>query len=106
MTDEEKLILVKLITTNHNTFHDIKQALPMLTEAEIKATYKNPISITKTPDEYAIYKFKDTDTFILTEYGHIILFHYRKEQYQSRLIMISTCASIVAAITGIISLLR
>ena len=58
----------------------------MLTEAEIKATYKNPISITKTPDEYAIYEFKDTDTFILIEEGKNILYHFNKQSFINDLV--------------------
>lgn len=59
------------------------------------------------PDDYVEgYQFKPTDTFYLSVPGSNLLYQLKKEDHQTRLTRIGLLLSGIAAITGILALIR
>ena len=59
------------------------------------------------PDDYVEgYQFKPTDTFHLSVPGSNLLYQLKKEDHQTRLTRIGLLLSGIAAITGILALIR
>lgn len=69
---------------------------------------KKPIIFfTEIPDDYsAHYQFKPTDSFVLSVTSANLLHRLKKEDRNQLLIVVSCISSIIAAITGIISLMK
>ncbi len=59
------------------------------------------------PDDYVDgYQFKPTDTFYLSVLGSNLLYQLRKEDQQARLTRLGLFLSGIAAITGVLALIR
>lgn len=123
----EQLIL--LVSSGKNTYTDIKQAIPELTDDELRIASlpmlindlsERVLSLDHLPsgDKYS-YKFADDDKFSLSWYGEDLLYKVQKELRQKRFAAVaadeaekarrvaekSLLFSAIAAICAVISIL-
>lgn len=121
LTLEEVEILVKAVGNGHNSYADIKEALPQLSDERLKDAIgdsfkgrgllcdirlNRPIWLwfVKCPDDYTEdYIFKDLDRFELSIPGEDVFYQLRKEQLQNLKWLVSTIISVIAAIMAAIS---
>lgn len=133
LTQEELEKLVKLIYSGKNTYADLHKEFPYMTNEDWidiigddfqieeyneniverikKISIKPPRNIilffTDIPDDYSEhYQFKPNDSFELSVISENLLYQLKKEDKNQLLILISSACSIIAAITGIISLVK
>lgn len=133
LTQKELEKLVRLIGSGKNTYAELHKEFPYMTNEDwieiigddfqieeynenlIKrmqnATLRNTrdiiIFFTEIPDDYSEhYQFKPTDSFELSFTSEDLLYQLKKEDINQRLIVVSCISSIIAAITGIISLMK
>lgn len=133
LTQEELEKLVKLIDSGKNTYADLHKEFPYMTDEDwidiigddfqieeyneniLDRIKKLPqihhraiiIFFTETPNDYSEhYQFRPDDSFELSVISENLLYQLKKEDKNQLLILISSVCSIIAAITGIISLVK
>lgn len=132
LTQEELEKLVRLVGSGKNTYAELHKEFPYMTNTDwmciigddfpeeentrlidcpknifILKNKKAIIFFTEIPDDYsAHYQFKPTDSFELSVTYKDLLYQLKKEDINKRLIVVSCISSIIAAITGIISLMK
>lgn len=106
--------LLRLIASGSDTYAAIQKALPEIDHSDIYyLTFcpleeerllqeMNPKSRPRDED----YTFQPSDRFILTDQARDILSEDQRERRNLTLLYISTGASIIAALTGLLALLR
>ena len=106
--------LLRLIASDADTYADIQKSLPELDHSDIYyATFCLPVEDrllqevnprSRSRDEE--YTFQPDDRFTLTDKGRDMFEQAEEERRRSLLLYISTGASIIAALTGLLALLR
>lgn len=113
MTREQQEKLVYLVDSGRNTYQDIKQSLPEITDTEMRyasvmAQAHEPrhiLDLSFVPEKPFFYKFQNGDTFHLTEEGQNVLYAYKKEHCQKIMTAIAAGSGAVSALLGVIALL-
>lgn len=106
--------LLRLIASGADTYADIQKALPEIDHSDLHfATFCLPAEDrllqeinprSRSRDEE--YTFQPDDRFTLTDKGRDMFEQAEEERRRSFLLYISTGASIIAALTGLLALLR
>ena len=113
MTYKDKEKLVKLISSGHNTYRELKVEFPHMNESAWQyignsMTGRKDVAFsdkTCSPTEHPK-KLAGSDTFRLTEYGEDILYQLKKERKDNILLWFTAICGLIAAITGILALIR
>ena len=119
---EEFETLAKLVDSGKNTYADIHKAFPYWDDSAFYDLIGDPFNdpcplalnsdtimlfFEERPEDYTHgYRFKDSDSFMLSVTGHDILYQLRKERRQELLAVVAVVASIIAAICSLISIMR
>lgn len=118
LTQKTREQLVLLINSGKNSYADIKQAIPELTDADLRIASlpmlindlsERVLSLDHHPSGDAFrYEFTDTDRFSLSIYGEDLLYKIQKEQIltvsQDEAIKWAKVAAIATIIFGMISI--
>ena len=84
MSDEEKELLVKMVSGGHNTFAELNAAFPKVGEYIWRTSSRYSYSsqnlvICRSHDNLEV-PLKDSDTFELTDEGKSLLYRMQKEE--------------------------
>ena len=84
MSDEEKELLVKMVSNGHNTFAELDAAFPRVGEYEWRVSGRYVYStlrvvVCHSHDDLDV-SLEDSDTFVLTDEGKSLLYRIQKEE--------------------------
>lgn len=115
LTQKTREQLVLLIDSGRNSYTDIKQAIPELTDADLRIASlpmrindlsERVLSLDHHPSGDAFrYEFTATDRFTLSMYGEDLLHSLKKNIYLERLALIAAIGGTVSAVAAVAGLL-
>jgi hypothetical protein len=114
MTLKQKQKLVYLVSKGKNTYGEIRNAMPEIDETELFYTIRPGIEEHQLfeevsphpPSSSEPYTLLPDDKLVLNDNGQNILDAFRKEQHDHIVCIISTSASIIAAVFAVASYFR